>query len=60
MNRSLRMPVDEHELLLRKGELVLEFYQAPGAYTCVPSVVRRAGEVFRVLCLLTLVSSELM
>ena len=32
VNRSLRMPVDERELLLRKGKLVLDFYQAPGVF----------------------------
>ena len=33
VNRRLRrMPVDERELLLRKGALVLDFYEAPGVF----------------------------
>ena len=26
------MPAEERELLLRKGELVLDFYEAPGVF----------------------------
>ena len=46
VNRLLRrMPDEERELLLRDGEIILDFYDAPGVYTRMRMRGRRSRKV---------------
>ena len=46
VNRSLHtMPECERDLLLRDGEIILDFYEAPGVYTRMRTRGRRSKEL---------------